>query len=92
MRSQFCLPGEEARPQSDAISPGLRDQEVARSRRCGQCQAIGAQRHLEASQVCKQTGLITVGGRAASSGCERAAVFIERSRECPRFLPSPAFF
>lgn len=31
MRSQFCLPGEEARPQSDAISPGLRDQEVARS-------------------------------------------------------------
>lgn len=30
MRSQFCLPGEEARPQRDAISPRLRDQEVAR--------------------------------------------------------------
>lgn len=56
---------------------------VHRARRVGD---KGTQRHLEASQVCIQTGLIVTESRAVSSECT-GAVFTECSRECSQSCP-----
>lgn len=91
--SRFCLPGEEARPQPDAISPRLPGPELAwplggvdSDRRVGD---KGTQRQqLKASKVCKQSGL-TVRKQSSFQRLQESSCF---SRMFWKSVHSPFFF
>lgn len=91
--SCFCLPGEEASPQSLTQFPqGC----LARNRPGGQevwtwtggWVTKARKQRLKASQVCKRTRLIVIGSGAISSGCRRAVAFQNVLESLHNLLPA----
>lgn len=80
-----CLPGQEARPQCDAISPRLHDQEVAQpwggadsARRAGD-KGTHSSTSKEVWSASRQTRLIVIESSAISSRAQEGCCFYECS-------------